>query len=283
MKRILFFDTETTGVPRDYQAPITKSHNWPRLVQLGWIVIDCNGKMIKERNCIIRPEGFRVPQDAIKVHGITNQKALREGHYLEFVLDEFMEDLQGVERIVGHNINFDKNIIGAELYRIGKPHTLLFDLPYTCTMHSSTNYCKIPSNHYGYKWPSLEELHIKLFGYAFEGAHDAMSDIIVTKKCYLKLIQLGIITDYPYFNNGWFEKYSYNLSSEEQAMVAKAQVIDSEFGHNCCFFMKDGTTIYTPMSTDSTHNSIGDLLDLTTLEVVVLEKEGETDIERIRG
>lgn len=282
MNKIIFFDTETTGVPRDYQAPVTQSHNWPRLVQLGWIVADTNGGIIKERNCIIRPSGFRIPQDAIEVHGITNQKALREGHHLRIVLDEFLEDLQNAERIIGHNISFDQHIIGAELYRLGYSYTLLFSFPVTCTMHSSTNYCKIPSTRYGYKWPSLQELHTKLFGHAFSGAHDAMSDIIITQKCYFKLIQLGVINDYPYHKDGWIEKYSYNLSIEEQDMVSKAQVVATEFGASCCFFMKDGTTIYTPMAKDAV-SGIGDLLNLKTLEIVVLEKKGESNIERIRG
>lgn len=85
------------------------------------------------------------------------------------------------------------------------------------------------------------------------------------------------------YGGKWSEKRAYNLSSEEQDLVAKAMIVDSEYGHSCCFFMKNGTTIYTPMSTDSKHNNIGDLLDVATLEIVVLEKAGETDIERVRG
>lgn len=84
------------------------------------------------------------------------------------------------------------------------------------------------------------------------------------------------------YGGKWSVKSIFQLSNEEKALVAKAQVVDSEYGNSCCFFMKDGTTIYTPMSNDS-KSDVGDILDLNTLEVIVLEKVGEKDIERIRG
>lgn len=84
------------------------------------------------------------------------------------------------------------------------------------------------------------------------------------------------------YGGKWSVKSIFKLSNEEKALVSKAQVVDSEYGNSCCFFMKDGTTIYTPMSNDS-KSDVGDVLDLNTLEVIVLEKVGEKDIERIRG
>lgn len=36
--KYLFIDTETTGLPKEYDAPYTDIDNWPRLVQLAWIV-----------------------------------------------------------------------------------------------------------------------------------------------------------------------------------------------------------------------------------------------------
>lgn len=199
MKKILFFDTETAGLPYNYNAPITDSNNWPRLVQLGWIVCNINGETIKEQNYIIYPNDFTIPQEAVEVHGITTQKAINEGCNLTIVLNKFLSDLDSVERIVGHNIYFDKRILMAELHRVGYSYSQLYRLPVTCTMESSTNYCKLPPLRFGqYKWPTLKELHTKLFGYSFTEAHNAMSDIKATKKCYFELIRVGIITDYPY-------------------------------------------------------------------------------------
>ena len=53
----LFFDTETTGVPKNYKAPPSDLLNWPRVVQLGWIVTDMQGRELKATNHIIRPDG----------------------------------------------------------------------------------------------------------------------------------------------------------------------------------------------------------------------------------
>ena len=194
--KILFFDTETTSVPRNYNAPVTDTYNWPRLVQLGWIITNELGSVAKQRNYIVKPDGFIIPQEAASVHGITTERARREGRDLDSVLYEFVYDLNSVDRIVGHNIDFDKHIVGAEFYRLGMDYSKIFNLPYTCTMQSSINYCKLPPIRYGeYKWPKLEELHIKLFGRTFCGAHDAGADIAATKDCYFELNRIGVIND----------------------------------------------------------------------------------------
>lgn len=51
----LFFDTETTGLPRDYNAPSSDTDNWPRMVQLSWIMADGKGAEVATGNYIIRP------------------------------------------------------------------------------------------------------------------------------------------------------------------------------------------------------------------------------------
>ena len=193
---ILFFDTETTGTPRNYKAPISDSYNWPRLVQLAWVMADKSGNILKKKSVIIRPGGFSIPEDAAAVHGISTEKAEREGVLLHDVLDEFETDLSFAGQIVGHNIDFDMHIVGAELYRLDMDYDLLMDKPCTCTMKSSTDFCAIPNpNTYfgGYKWPSLQELYCKLFGHEFSDAHDALADITATKECYFELKRRGII------------------------------------------------------------------------------------------
>ena len=70
--------------------------------------------------------------------------------------------------------------------------TDFFNKSKLCTMKSSTGYCKIPGN-YGYKWPKLSELHLKLFGEDFEEAHDASADINATEKCFWEMRKIGLI------------------------------------------------------------------------------------------
>ena len=189
----LFFDTETTGLPLDYNAPTSNSANWPRLVQLSWIVTDVDGNIIKQSDNIIYPDGFIIPTESSNIHGITTAIAKEKGIPLATAINEFLADMNTVNILVGHNISFDLRIMGAELIRMGK-RDIMQQKPSICTMQSSTNYCKIPSkNGFGYKWPRLQELHVKLFGCEFEDAHNSMSDITATLKCFKELKRRGII------------------------------------------------------------------------------------------
>lgn len=188
----LFFDTETTGIPRDYQASCTDTDNWPRLVQLGWILTDAQGNTLNEGNRIVRPEGFIIPTQASDVHGITTERALAEGLEFREVMLEFYQDLYRCTQLVGHNIHFDLKVMGAEYYRLGYDYRCMIARPSTCTMQATIEFCNIPG-HYGPKWPRLQELYVKLFGREFEGAHDAMADIRATRECFFELQRLGIL------------------------------------------------------------------------------------------
>ena len=191
MNNYLFFDTETTGVPRNYKAPSSDTRNWPRLVQLAWILADEEGNRIHEGNLIVKPEGFVIPTYATKIHGITTQKALAEGILLKDAISMFKADLDLANFVVGHNVDFDKKIVGAEMVRQGMSDELGRKKSY-CTMLSTTNFCKIPGP-YGYKYPKLQELYKKLFGKEFDNAHDAMSDIEATEQCFWELRKRKLI------------------------------------------------------------------------------------------
>lgn len=187
----LFFDTETTGLPRSWQAPVTALDNWPRMVQLAYMAYDRDGALIAEHNCLIKPQGFTIPAESARVHGITTERALKEGRDLPEVLKEFKALLDRTRYLVAHNMSFDEKIVGAEFLRNGLP-----DIPSSafriCTMHGTTEYCAIPGPR-GYKWPKLAELHQKLFREDFSGAHNAASDVAATAKCFWELKQQGII------------------------------------------------------------------------------------------
>lgn len=186
-----FFDTETTGLPQNWKAPVTDLNNWPRMIQIAWILCDEKGNRVESDDYIIKPENFVIPSDAARVHGITTERANNEGESLESVLNKFNELVGHSSFIVAHNISFDEKILGAELLR--KRIESDFDRKRKlCTMQSSTNYCKLPGP-YGYKWPKLSELHIKLFGVDFQEAHDASVDINATEKCFWELRKRGLI------------------------------------------------------------------------------------------
>lgn len=189
----LFFDTETTGLPKNFNAPETDVDNWPRMVQLAYVAYETEADLISEANYIIRPNGFTIPKQASDVHGIITERAIREGTSLDRVLDDFDYLVKQANYLVAHNINFDKKIVGAEMIRSGMENSVYWKKK-ICTMRSSTSYCGIKNARGGTKWPKLSELHIKLFGEDFEDAHDALADIRATARCFWELKKLGIIT-----------------------------------------------------------------------------------------
>ncbi len=187
----LFFDTETTGLPKNWKAPVSDVNNWPRLVQLAFLFFNNEGKLLVGGNHIIRPDGFTIPADASKIHGITTERALNEGKILKIVLDEFNALIEEASCLVAHNMSFDEKIVGAEFIRNGMPNST-DSKNKICTMQITTNFCRIPGN-YGFKWPKLSELHFILFNENFQEAHNAEADITATARCFWELKRMGKI------------------------------------------------------------------------------------------
>ena len=187
----LFFDTETTGLPKNWKAPVTNLNNWPRMVQIAWLQYDKDGNRISANNSIIKPEGYTIPSDASRIHGITTERAISEGMDLFGVLQDFHVLINQADFLVAHNMSFDEKIVGAELLRNNLTNTIETSNK-ICTMLSTTNYCALKGP-YGYKWPKLSELHYKLFGFEFDEAHDAAVDIEATAKCFWELKQRGVL------------------------------------------------------------------------------------------
>lgn len=193
---ILFFDTETTGVPKNYKAPLSDSDNWPRLVQLGFIVyaeLD-GGEMLEHtaQEYIIRPEGFEISEAVSKIHGITHQQAMEVGEPLESVLQIFSNWATISSKWVGHNLSYDLNILGAEYWRLYKTNPMVGKSQYD-TMMKSVTVCKLPGKRVGeYKWPKLSELYQHLFNEPLAQTHTALDDIRQTAKCYFELQKIGV-------------------------------------------------------------------------------------------
>jgi DNA polymerase III epsilon subunit-like protein len=188
----LFFDTETTGLPKNWNAPVSDLGNWPRLVQIAWLLYDADGRKVLGQDHIIKPQGFTIPQEAASIHGITTEKAEKNGVPLRFVLEDFSGQLERASYLVAHNVRFDEKIVGAEFLREGVTDKL-YQTRKICTMTATTSFCKLPGNYGDYKWPKLSELHSKLFGAEFEEAHNALVDIEACAKCFWELRRRGVL------------------------------------------------------------------------------------------
>src|SRR5690606_31519758 len=144
---------------------------------------------------LIKPDGFNIPYDSEKIHGISTALAENEGVPLVDVLDKFNAALAKAKFVVGQNIGFDINIMGSELYRY-EVNSPLADMPVldTCT-EITAELLKLPGGRGGrYKLPNLTELHNYLFGVPFAEAHNATADVEATTRCFFELVRQEVFT-----------------------------------------------------------------------------------------
>ena len=213
----LIFDTETTGLPKKWNAPITDSDNWPRCVQLAWQLHDSKGALISDHSYLIKPENFNIPFESEQIHGISTVLANKIGVDLEEVLNKFISDLSKAGFIIGHNVKFDLNIIGAELFRINSDVDLLEkDILDTCT-EITANVCKLPGGRGGkFKFPTLIELYSFLFDESFSEAHNASADVEATARAFFELVRIGTINQTVFKG---YPELSEGLRSHDQTKV----------------------------------------------------------------
>ena len=212
----LIFDTETTGLPRNWSAPITDTDNWPRCIQIAWQLHDELGNLVEHQDYLVKPEGFNIPFDAERIHGISTELADQQGVYLKEVLEKFNIALSKTKFIVGQNVGFDVNIMGCEFHRMGISSSMA-SMPVldTCT-EVTASLLKIPGGRGGkFKLPTLTELHQYLFGEPFAEAHNATADVEATTRCFLELVNRQVFTkeelDVP---ADYFEKFHENNPKE---------------------------------------------------------------------
>jgi DNA polymerase III subunit alpha len=191
----LIFDTETTGLPKRWGAPISDTDNWPRCIQIAWQLHDDMGKLIEHQDYLVKPEGFNIPYDAERIHGISTELADAEGVPLAEVLEKFNIALSKTKFIVGQNLGFDINIMGCEFYRLGV-ESPMSSMPIldTCT-EITASLLKLPGGRGGkFKLPTLTELHSYLFNKPFGEAHNATADVEATTRCFFELIRTEVFT-----------------------------------------------------------------------------------------
>jgi DNA polymerase III epsilon subunit-like protein len=204
----LFIDTETTGLPKRLLSNgetgdvFEEEKNlllYPRLVRLSYIIYDNSGIEILKNDFIIKPDHFLIPTAASDIHGITTAIANEKGQPVKSVLRHFRQVYDYTRFIVGHNIYFDTKVIAAEFLRNdiqdtftgrSKLDTMGLSVDY-CAMkgHLNYDYPDYPS----YKYPTLSELHQKLFNNSFEGAHSSAIDVSIVAKCFWELKRKNII------------------------------------------------------------------------------------------
>jgi DNA polymerase III subunit epsilon len=188
----MIIDCETTGLPRNWKAPISDLDNWPRAIQIAWSLFNRSGAPVESASHLVRPDGFTIPEDVQRIHGITTERAMAEGKTLSYVLQEFGAAAGKSGAIVAHNLRFDESVISAEFHRL-RLQPPFAGKTRVCTMVQSTDFCRIPGA-YGYKWPTLSQLYRELFKCGYEEAHDAGADVAACARCFFELKLRRIIS-----------------------------------------------------------------------------------------
>ena len=183
----LIFDTETTGLPRNWNAPLSDSDNWPRCIQIAWQLHAADGTLLSHEDYLIQPDGYDIPYESEKIHGISTLLAQTEGKPLSEVVDSFVEAVQSATYLVGHNLRFDLNIMGAELLRLGRENLLAEHKVLDTCSEETALLCEIPGGRGGkFKLPTLTELYAHLFSQNFSEAHNATADVEATARVFLE-------------------------------------------------------------------------------------------------
>ena len=194
--KLLIFDTETTGLPPDRHTPLIATARWPHIVQLSYMLYDTDThQIIKIVDTLVQlSPNICIPEVCTKIHGITHKMCDDKGKDIKDILLEFNNALIEADRLIGHNIKFDKNILTVEYIRNRLINNFLDNnvpIPEFCTMLNSIELCSLyRTNNSGMqykKYPKLVELHEKLFNETPNGLHNAMADVIVCLRCYYKM------------------------------------------------------------------------------------------------
>ncbi len=64
------------------------------MVQIAWQLHDEEGNLVENQDYIIKPEGYDIPFNATRIHGISTKMAHEQGRDLVEILEEFKEVLK---------------------------------------------------------------------------------------------------------------------------------------------------------------------------------------------
>ncbi|MEM5405806.1 3'-5' exonuclease [Paraburkholderia unamae] len=193
MKPILFYDTETTGLPL-WSEP-SEHPDQPRITQLAAELCDVDsGRVLAFMDLLIKPDGWTIPAELEQLTGITNELAQDFGVPIVAALDLFLDLWERAELRVGHNETFDMRMLRIEIMRSTYGHDFADRwkaAPAFCTQGNSVKIINLPPtekmiragrNHA--KSPNLGEAFEFFTGKKLEGAHNAAIDLAACKAVY---------------------------------------------------------------------------------------------------
>lgn len=189
---VLFFDTETTGLPV-WKEP-SGSEVQPHIVQLAAELVDPDTReVIDSMNVIVKPDGWVIPPEMAEIHGITHEHAMEVGIPESEAVAMLVRMRAGAALRVAHNRQFDDRIVRIGLKRFfdvlgdgdpegdKQPSEEWRGGEGACTCQQAKKAMGVK------KLPTLQEAHVALIGHEFAGAHSAMEDVRACKSIYFAI------------------------------------------------------------------------------------------------
>lgn len=188
---LLFVDTETSGMPRDWNQPYASRGDWPHIAQLAWVVYTPGGVEIKAENHYIRPSDYDLSPESGAIHGLTPEFLQARGESRHAVMQRLHRDLTHYQPlVVAHFMQLDFHMMGVGFHRSGLTNPLL-GLPLFCTMRATGPLLR----HSSQGFLRLGELYQRLFKEAQLHEHDALADAYAGARCFFEMRRQGVITD----------------------------------------------------------------------------------------
>lgn len=185
----LFIDTETSGLPQDWDLSYDDSDNWPYVFQISWLIYNDAGKLLTQSNLYISESIDHLDETKETVHRITKNDISTFGRSRYDVLQQLKFDLDTYRPfVVGHFIRFDYYVIGAEYARIGRDNAIASNRLF-CTMKATAPLAHRSGMHYF----RLVDLYKYLFYKDQLLPHDAFDDAKSTAECFFRLKNDGVI------------------------------------------------------------------------------------------
>lgn len=192
--KILIFDTETTWFIDKKNPNLDQQPYIIQFAGIFWELIDGEWTELQRINQMIQPK-IPIPYAASQVHHIYDID-VQNAPTIEEYIDQFLALINASDVVIGHNIEYDEEMIQLELKRLGKQY-MYRPKQVVCTMKQTVDYCELKWKWERLKYPKLGELYKKLFWEYFLWAHDAIIDVEATLRAFLELNKIGIIQIAP--------------------------------------------------------------------------------------
>jgi len=190
--KLLVFDTESTD----------KEPERARLVSAYLGLMDERGLIGNEATYLVRPEGFTIPHEAIAVHGIANEYALKYGWRGADVLDKMarvirQECVENGVPICGQNLVYDLTLLDREMRRHGMAARADWLLPRINVVDTYVLDRRLHPERRGTR-KLVDLLHYYHLHLDSANAHDAAWDAYAAGRVALKQLEHDLLREMPW-------------------------------------------------------------------------------------